>query len=269
MGKRWMRNMLIVQLSDIHIGSLFDQTVFDNLVQEVNDLKPNAIIITGDLTDEGLLFQFKRAQFEIDKLECPNKIVLAGNHDYRHTGYLIFKKFFPSKQVYELEDDVIITTLGTARPDRDEGEVGYRQNKWMIETLSKYHNKMKIIAMHHHLIGIPDTGTDKIIIVDAGDTLRACLESKVDLVLCGHKHRPWVWKLGSLEIAYAGTSCSTRFRGFFENAYNIVDVDNGKSQIDIKIVGGKRMPLSDLVSKYKPPEISVANHLYDEEPPHV
>jgi 3',5'-cyclic-AMP phosphodiesterase len=126
---------------------------------------------------------------------------------------------------------------------------------------------MKIIAMHHHLIGIPDTGTDKIIIVDAGDTLRACLESKVDLVLCGHKHRPWVWKLGSLEIAYAGTSCSTRFRGFFENAYNIVDIDDGKSQIDIKIVGGKRMPLSDLVSKYMAPEINVANHLYDEEPP--
>jgi Icc protein len=267
MAKGWMTNMQIVQLSDIHIGSLFDQDVFDSLVEEVNNLKPDAIIITGDLTDDGLLFQFKRAQFEIDKLVCPNKIVLAGNHDYRHTGYLVFKKFFPSKQVYELEDEVIIVTLGTARPDRDEGEVGYRQNKWMIETLAKYENKTKIIAMHHHLIGIPDTGTDKIIILDAGDTLRACLQSKVDLVLCGHKHRPWVWKLGSLEIAYAGTSSSTRFRGFFENAYNIVDVKNGKSEIDIKIVGGKRMPLSDLVSKYKPPEISLANQLYDEVPP--
>ncbi len=31
--------------------------------------------------------------------------------------------------------------------------------------------------MHHHLIGIPDTGTDKIVIVDAGDTLRVCLQS--------------------------------------------------------------------------------------------
>jgi len=247
-----MRNMQIVQLSDIHIGSLFNQNVFDTLVEEVENLKPDAIIITGDLTDDGLLFQFERAQFEINKLACPNKIVLAGNHDYRHTGYLVFKKFFPSKQIYELEDEVVIMALGTARPDRDEGEVGYRQNKWMIETLAKYENKTKIIAMHHHLIGIPDTGTDKIIILDAGDTLMACLQSKVDLVLCGHKHRPWVWNLGSLEIAYAGTASSTRFRGFFENAYNILDVRNGKSQIDIKIVGGKRMPLLNLVHKYKP-----------------
>ncbi|MGB6673964.1 MAG: metallophosphoesterase, partial [Candidatus Nitrosopolaris sp.] len=173
-----MRNLQIVQLSDIHIGSLFNQNVFDTLVEEVENLKPDAIIITGDLTDDGLLFQFERAQFEINKLACPNKIVLAGNHDYRHTGYLVFKKFFPSKQIYELDDEVVIMALGTARPDRDEGEVGYRQNKWMIETLAKYENKTKIIAMHHHLIGIPDTGTDKIIILDAGDTLMACLQSK-------------------------------------------------------------------------------------------
>jgi 3',5'-cyclic AMP phosphodiesterase CpdA len=145
---------------------------------------------------------------------------LAGNHDYRHTGYLVFKKFFPSKeQIYEFDDAVIIT-LGTAKPDRDEGEVGYRQNLWMEGALGKYNNdnkenkKIKIIAMHHHLIGIRDSGTDKIIIVDAGDTLRACLQSNVDLVICRHKHRPWLWNLGALQIVYAGTTSSERYRGF-------------------------------------------------------
>jgi 3',5'-cyclic AMP phosphodiesterase CpdA len=144
--------------------------------------------------------------------------------------------------------------LGTARPDRDEGEVGYRQNLWMEKTLTKFpETKTKIVAMHHHLIGIPDTGTDKIIILDAGDTLRACLQSGVDLVLCGHKHRPWAWNLGRLEIAYAGTTSSTRFRGFFENCYNIIDIEKGKKpRVDIKIVGKKRFLLSELVERYKP-----------------
>ncbi|MGI0035530.1 MAG: metallophosphoesterase, partial [Nitrososphaera sp.] len=105
---------------------------------------------------------------------------------------------------------------------------------------------------HHHLIGIPDTGTDKIIVLDAGDALRICLQSKVDLVLCGHKHRPWLWKLGALEIAYAGTASSERFRGFFENSYNIIEVQNKKFRVDIKIVGKKRFPLSELVERYKP-----------------
>jgi Icc protein len=122
--------MQIVQVSDIHIGGLFVQSAFDAVVDEVNKLRPDAIIVTGDLTDDGILFQFERARNELKRFSCPNMIVLAGNHDYRHTGYLLFKKFFPTKQVYEF-DDAYVVTLGTARPDRDEGEVGYRQNLCM------------------------------------------------------------------------------------------------------------------------------------------
>ena len=187
----------LVQLSDLHIGgAYFKQEIFDTIVKEVsNKLTPDVILITGDLTDEGLLSQFERASTEIKKLAevCPNVIILPGNHDYRHTGYLLFKKYFPfhPSNVYEFNKNLIIT-LATARPDRDEGEVGHRQNLWLEKILSdeKYKKKTKIIAMHHHLIGVPDTGTDKIVIVDAGDILRTCLHYKVDLVLCGHKHRP-------------------------------------------------------------------------------
>jgi len=243
----------IVQLSDIHLGGLYVQSVFDKVVEEVNELNPDAIIVTGDLTDDGLLIQFEKIRKELERFSCPNMIFVAGNHDYRHTGYLLFKKFFPTKQIYEFNDAVILT-VGTARPDRDEGEVGYRQNLWMEKTLHKYpENKPKIVAMHHHLIGIPDTGTDKIIILDAGDTLRTFLQSGVDLVLCGHKHRPWIWNLGRLAIAYAGTTSSIRFRGFFENCYNIIEVEREKKpRVDIKIVGKKRFPLLEVVESYKP-----------------
>ena len=250
--------MKLVQISDLHIGGLFKRDTFNTIVKEVNDdIRPDVIIISGDLTDDGLLFQFEQARKEINRFSCPNLIVFPGNHDYRHTGYLLFKKFFPfTKQIYEFDDNIVVVTLGTARPDRDEGEVGHRQNLWMEETLSKYDNvKTKIVAMHHHLIAIPDTGYTNVVgILDAGDTLRACLESNVDLVLCGHKHRPWVWNLGSLKIAYAGTACSWRYRGVFEDTYNIIDVRNGKIEIDIKIVGGKTMPLSDVVKRYKSEE---------------
>lgn len=94
---------------------------------------------------------------------------------------------FPSasKHVWELDNgNVIVFTIGTARPDRDEGEVGHRQIFWMEKTLSKYseeirgRKRVKIVAMHHHLIAIPDTGyTNLVGVLDAGDMLRACLES--------------------------------------------------------------------------------------------
>ena len=53
--------MQLVKLSDIHIGSFFKQQLFDTVVEEVNKLRPDAIIITGDLTDESLLYQFEYA----------------------------------------------------------------------------------------------------------------------------------------------------------------------------------------------------------------
>jgi Icc protein len=247
--------MQFVQISDLHIGGLFKEDAFNTIVEEVNSLKPDAIIVSGDLTDDGLMFQFQNARREIKRLNCPNVIIFPGNHDYRHTGYLLFKKFFSSsKQIYEF-DDIVLLTIGTARPDRDEGEVGHRQNLWMEESLTKYENRTKIVAMHHHLIAIPDTGYANVVgILDAGDTLRACLESKVDLVLCGHKHRPWLWNLGSLKIAYAGTACSWRYRGIFENTYNIIDIKDREINVDIKIVGGKRMPLSNIVKRYESKE---------------
>jgi Icc protein len=70
--------MQLVQISDIHVGSFFKQPVFDTVVEEANKLKPDAIIITGDLTDEGLLFQFEYIHTQIKKFTCSNIIVLAG-----------------------------------------------------------------------------------------------------------------------------------------------------------------------------------------------
>lgn len=253
----------LVQLSDLHIGrTYFKQDTFDTIINEVNTgLKPDVILITGDLTDEGQTSQFERARVEIKKLTdiCSNVIVLPGNHDYRHTGYLLFKKFFPfsPSNIYEF-DRTVILTLATVRPDRDEGEVGHRQNLWLEKVLSneKYKKMTKIVAMHHHLIGVPDTGTDKIVIVDAGDILRTCLQYKVDLVLCGHKHRPWLLNLETLDIAYAGTASSTRFRGLTKNTYNIIKIDDdGKVNIDLKMVGGRRLPLIDILKNKPFPKI--------------
>jgi 3',5'-cyclic AMP phosphodiesterase CpdA len=268
--------MRIVQISDLHIGGLFKQDSFDVLVNEINnDLQPDAIIVSGDLTDDGLIFQFEQARQELQRFDCSRMIIFPCNHDYRHTGYLLFKQYFPgsisSNQVYELGSnndktnvDTVLITVGTAVPDRDDGEVGYRQNLWLNDNLARVNNKFqnngqritKIVAIHHHLISVPDTGYTNVVgISDAGDVLRTCLENEVDLVICGHKHRPWIWKLGNMKIAYAGTACSWRYRGIFKDTYNIIDInENNEINVDMKVVGESRIPLSEVVRKYAPEE---------------
>jgi len=217
--------MIIVQLSDIHVGSQFQESMFSKVIDEVNEIKPDAILITGDLTNEGLISEYEKCKKLISKLDCKKIFTISGNHDYRNSGYLVFK-------------------------DRNEGEVGYRQNLWLERTMKKYQNKVKILAMHHHLVGIPDTGSDRVTVIDAGDVLRTILDTNVELVLCGHKHRPWIWNFKGLSIVNAGTTSSDRTRGLFENTYNIITIEKKKIQVDLKIVGGKRLPLEDIVKKY-------------------
>ena len=52
--------MIIVQLSDIHVGSQFQDSVFEKVIEEVNGLNPDSILITGDLTNEGLLKEYEK-----------------------------------------------------------------------------------------------------------------------------------------------------------------------------------------------------------------
>ncbi len=237
--------MQIIQISDIHVGAYKPQLLLE-AIDEINTLKPDIVLISGDLTENGLLTEYEEVKKHIDMLKAKEIIILPGNHDYRHTGYILFKRYFKSKQFYQF-DNYAIVTLNTARPDRDEGEVGYRQSLWMIDKL-KNSNRFKIIAMHHHLIAAPDTGSDRIIVLDAGDVLHAALLSKTNLVLCGHKHRPWLWNLGSLKIAYAGTISSIKMRGFFYHSYNIIEIEDSTVNIDLKIVKGDRIPLEKIVS---------------------
>ena len=242
--------MIIVQLSDLHVGSQFQPEVFETVVKEVNKINPDVIVITGDLTNEGLMKEYKKCKSLLTQFNTKKIISISGNHDYRNTGYLLFKKFFPFETVNELDNDVVLVTVGTARPDRNNGEVGYRQHLWLERTMKKYKDKVKIVAMHHHLIPIPDTGSDQLTVVDAGDVLRTILDTQVDVVLCGHKHRPWVWNFGKLSVVNAGTATSERLRGLFENTYNILTISNKKIQVDLKIVGGKRLPIDEIVNNY-------------------
>jgi len=191
------------------------------------------------LTENGLVSQYRNAKRALDSLECKRRVFCSGNHDYRSTGYLLFKEFFPTKPILKV-DGLIFAVISTARPERNEGEVGHRQVLWLEETFSKFRRLKKIAVIHHHLIQVPDTGPDNIPVIDAGDTLRAILEMKVNLVLGGHRHRPWRWNVEGTQIVHAGTLSSERTRGFYVHSYNIIDVSRDEIVPKLKIVGSKR-----------------------------
>lgn len=211
-------------------------------------MSPDAVVITGDLTEDGIQSQFKQAEKELGQLKAKNIIYVSGNHDYRSTGYLLFKEHFPFNQITEIGDAVIIV-LSSARPDRDDGEVGHRQNLWLEDTLAKHKNHTKIVAIHHHIIPVPDTGADQITVIDAGDVLRSLTQAKANLVLCGHRHRPWRWQIENMQVVHAGSVSCEKLRGFFCNSYNVIEIKNRKINAKLKIVGGGYVDFNEIVKR--------------------
>ena len=92
-----------------------------------------------------------------------------------------------------------------------------------VDGYQKGKKKLKVLALHHHLIPIPGTGRERQIPTDAGDLLGLLIELDVDIVLSGHRHKPWVWKLENTHFITAGTASTQRLKGRSYPSFNIIN----------------------------------------------
>ena len=88
-----------------------------------------------------------------------------------------------------------------------------------------------IFVVHHHLLPVPGTGRERSTVMDAGDLLEVLIRSGVNVVLSGHKHVPYVWRLETIYIANAGTVASLRLRGHTKPCYNVLEFEGDEVKI--------------------------------------
>lgn len=216
--------MVIAQVSDLHCGSIYYRPeLAQRVVEEINQLAPDAVVVTGDLTDMGFHDEYLTARALLDGLECPQVLVVPGNHDARNVGEVHFEALFGAREVELALRGVRILGIDSSEPDLDGGRVG-RDGYRRIEERFGEPSEFKIVALHHHLVPVPGTGRERNIVSDAGDLLRVLTSNGADLVLCGHKHVPNVWRIEDMFVVNAGTACSVRLRGRERPCYNVLEV---------------------------------------------
>jgi len=215
---------VIAHISDLHCGSRYHiPSLATRVVDELNELEPDVVVVTGDLTDMGYRQEFTQAQRLLDRIECPNRLVLMGNHDSRNVGDEHFTELFGARSRELLAGGIRLLGLDSSEPDLDSGRVGRERYRWIEERFSDP-DEFKVVCLHHHLVPVPGTGRERNIVYDAGDMLRVLSNCGTDLVLCGHKHVPNVWRLEDVLIVNAGTACSHRLRGRVRPCYNIIEI---------------------------------------------
>jgi Icc protein len=218
-----MSRVTIAQLSDLHCGSPhFVPSLLERAIVEVNDLAPDVVIVSGDLTADGFRAEYEEARAYLDRVECDDVVVIPGNHDSRNVGYVHFEELFGARATRLRRDGVAIVALDSTEPDLDHGTVGRGRYRWIEEGFAGEHF-LRVFVLHHHLLPIPGTGRERNVVHDAGDTLELLLRAGCNLVLSGHKHVPYAWRLENLFVVNAGTVSTTRLRGHTKPCYNVIE----------------------------------------------
>jgi Icc protein len=197
------------------------------MLESINLLKPDIVVITGDLTENGFSTEYNGAKNFVDRIECENKVLVPGNHDSKNAGYLHFEDLFENRFSSQNFRDVTVVGADSSQPDLNEGHIGRENYGWIKDAFSS--ENFKVFAVHHHLVPIPLAGRENTVLVDAGDVLELLNRCKVNLVLCGHCHIPHVWHLNNMLVVNAGTFCSSKTRGKTTQCYNLIQADNENS----------------------------------------
>jgi 3',5'-cyclic-AMP phosphodiesterase len=196
--------MIIAQLSDPHVcapGVLYkgvadsNQALCDAIAHlHALDSPPDLVVITGDLTADGLAEEYAQARKVLAHLRCPY-LVMPGNHDLRAP----LRAAFPEHSYlgtrgpchYAIEHyPVRIIALDACRDHEHKGALEQADLTWLENALRAGGDTPCLLMMHHppFVSGIPYL--DDYRFFDDGQLARLVARfPSVAAVLVGHVHR--------------------------------------------------------------------------------
>src|SRR5262245_15509621 len=218
-------NLVIAHISDLHCGgTYFEPNLLERAISEVNDMAPDIVVCSGDLTTFGFRHEYQLARSYLAKLNCESIVVIPGNHDSRNVGYVHFEELFGDRNSVLHKAGVTIVAVDSTEPDLDHGQIGRGRYRWIEESFAEQPSSLRIFVLHHHLLPVPGTGRERNVVYDAGDVLECLQRAGVHLVLSGHKHVPYAWRLENLFVVSTGTVSCLRLRGATRPCYNVIEV---------------------------------------------
>ena len=176
-----MREINIVALSDIHLGTIVGRSRIDQIVDKINGLKPDLVLIPGDILDEDLTPVIKQnigeplrnIQSRLGVYAC------AGNHEHiggieQACDYLTRHNIAVLRdQVIKIADSFFLAGRGDTSMARSNG-----RRKALSELLADIDKTCPVILMDHQ-----------------PSALREAAAQGVDLQISGHTHSGQLWPL--------------------------------------------------------------------------
>jgi 3',5'-cyclic AMP phosphodiesterase CpdA len=201
----------ILHISDIHTGTLAEARLEDVLPAMVEELSPDLVLFTGDLTHRGRREQHERAAALLRGFGRP-LLVIPGNHDIpgwslrRFTRtWVEFDRQWPEREPVYTGAGAVVVGLNSVRPYRHQsGSIGREQIERVRAVLAAAPAELlRVVAVHHHLLGAPWRRW-KPPLARRTQTLAAFIDAGAELIVAGHVHQSAVSERREFEVVHGG-----------------------------------------------------------------
>lgn len=215
-----LRQVRIVQISDLHMSKYYTEKKLRRVVKKINQQNPDIVVFTGDLLDNYAQYtgDIKKIIDDLSNIKGRlGKYAVWGNHDYGGGATRIYRKIMEYSRFQLLENSGITLSLPTQKKmfigGLDDGLLG---NPSVKEMLSYRREVNYSIVLAHE----PDMA-DKL------------LNSDIQLILSGHSHGEQV----RLPVKLFNHNLSSKYsRGFY-------DLANGTKLYVNKGLGTTHIPI--------------------------
>lgn len=226
----------VAHISDLHFG-YNDALLADALRQSLTELRPDVLVISGDLVEHATDAEFQVARDYLATLPKP-QIVVPGNHDLPFwnlferglVGLARYRRYITKDpQPTYIDDEIAIVGADSAHlyPVKG-GKITEKQLDHLVTVFSRFPDKLVRMLVTHHPFDLPEPSNPHLLI---GHSRRAVerLAPVVDILMAGHVH---LSSTGSTSTRYktqghamafvqAGTAISDRNKGE-ANSFNVI-----------------------------------------------
>ena len=149
--------------------------------------------------------------------------MIPGNHDSRNVGYVHFEELFGERRSELHRDGVSIVAVDSTEPDLDHGLIGRGRYEWIEERFARTRRSCASSCCTTTCCRCRAPGASATSSTTPATRSRCLQRAGVHLVLSGHKHVPYAWRLEDLFVVNAGTVSTTRLRGKTKPCYNVIE----------------------------------------------
>lgn len=257
----------LIHVSDLHFGRPAVSERLEALREFISDLHPDAVAVSGDLTQRCTNREFRTARAYLDSIEeIAPYLVIPGNHDIRWLGsvarnlglagsfrkqahdfkYSRYTRYISEELSPSLEvSGAVVAGLNTAhgitrgsltRRFKDLGVIGHVRHQDIERVKRAFENadpsSARIVMIHHNPIRGEISGRHGL--ANTEQALRSFSSLGTELILCGHDHQEAVHNVErdarGVVVSTAGT-ISNRLRPGRASSFNLVDIDESNLRI--------------------------------------